>query len=34
MGDTYQLKQKGTYSKVLLKTKVKSLEYINIYKRY
>ena len=30
----YQLKLKGTYSKVLLKTKVKNLKYINIYRRY
>ena len=30
----YQLKQKGTYGKVLLKTKVKGLGCINIYKKY
>ena len=33
MGDAHQLKQRGTYSKVLLKTKVKSLGYINTHKR-
>ena len=33
MGDAHQLKQKGTYSKILLRTKVKSLKYINTYKR-
>ena len=32
MGNAYELKQKGTYSKVLLKTEVKGLEYINIYR--
>ena len=30
----YQLKQKGIYNKVLLKTKVKSLGCIDTYKRY
>ena len=37
MGNTNQLKYKGTYSKILPKTKAKSLGYINIngkYKRY
>ena len=34
IGNVHQLKQEGTYSKVLLKTKVKSLGYINTYKRY
>ena len=34
MGDAHQLEQKGTYSKVLPKTKVKSLGYINTYKKY
>ena len=29
-----QLKQKSTYSKVLLRTKTKSLKYININKKY
>ena len=29
----YQLKQKSTHGKVLLGTKVKSLEYIDIYKK-
>ena len=29
----YQLKSKDTYGKILLKTKVKSLGYINTYKR-
>ena len=33
MGDAYQLKQKGTHSKISLKTKVKSLKYINTYKK-
>ena len=33
MGNAHQLKQRGTYSKVLPKTKVKSLRYINIYRR-
>ena len=32
MGNAHQLKQKGIYSKVLLKTKVKSLGHINTYK--
>ena len=32
MGDKYQLKQRGTYSKVPPRTKVKSLKYINTYK--
>ena len=34
MGDTNQLKQRGTYNKVLLKTKAKSLRRVNINKRY
>ena len=34
IGDINQLKLESTYSKILLKTKVKSLGYINIYKRY
>ena len=34
MGNAYQLKQRSTYSKVLLRTKVKNLKYINTYKRY
>ena len=34
MGNAHQLKQKGTYSKILLKTEVKSLGYINTYKRH
>ena len=34
MGNTNQLKYKSTYSKILLRTEVKSLGYINTYKRY
>ena len=34
VGNINQLKLESTYSKILLKTKVKSLEYINAYKRY
>ena len=34
MGNINQLKQKGTYSKVPLGTKAKSLKYININKKY
>ena len=33
MGNAYQLKQRGTYNKILLKTEVKSLKYINTYRR-
>ena len=33
MGDAHQLEQKGTYSKVLLRTEVKSLKCIDTYKR-
>ena len=33
MGDAHQLKQGGTHSKVSPRTEVKSLEYINTYKR-
>ena len=32
MGNIYQLKQKGTYSKVLLKTEVKSLNALILIK--
>ena len=34
IGNTNQLKLESTYSKILLKTKVKSLECVNTYKRY
>ena len=34
MGNTDQLKYKSTYSKVLPRTEVKSLKYINTYRRY
>ena len=34
MGNMYQLKLKSTYGKVSPRTKVRSLRYINTYKRY
>ena len=34
VNNTNQLKLKSTYSKILLRTEVKSLRYINTYKRY
>ena len=33
VGNMHQLKQRGTYNKILLRTEVKSLKYINTYKR-
>ena len=34
IGNINQLKSESTYSKILLKTKVKSLGRVNTYKRY
>ena len=34
MGNINQLKYRGIYSKVLLKTEVKSLKFANIYKKH
>ena len=34
IGNTNQLKLKSTYSKISLRTEVKSLECINTYRRY
>ena len=34
VGDTNQLKSGSTYSKILLKTEVKSLGCVNTYKKY
>ena len=34
VGNIHQLESVNTYNKVLLKTKVKSLKYINIYGSY
>ena len=34
VGDTNQLKSKSIYSKILLRTEVKSPECINTYRRY
>ena len=34
IGDMNQLKSGSTYGKILLRTEVKSLKYINTYKKY